>query len=315
MNTFAVVKSTGKRKHADECEDRTHKKYSKGHFFCIDCGNDVFVRRGQKKVWHFAHYCEEAAKKCPHANGGETKEHYDAKHFIANNIGRCEFVVEKCPVCTRRRIFVGKHQGKHQQIHKCQAEVEMRIPGTHRVADVAAISRETGMIVAAIEVFHTHETDSDKRKECAALGIPVLEVTTKEVGRFMPQGGGRIRMSTTRIPLVKCASCTMRECAMKELRTVIDYERWYNDSYQSFHVRKPCVVVCKKEVPRYVSKRKPEYAQEEYLAELEYARCYDKMWYEHEARVNARKRYEMSTMAHTGMYHTKHTHILMIKRA
>jgi hypothetical protein len=80
---------------------------------------------------------------------------------------------------------------------------------------------------------------------------------------------------------------------MKELRTVIDYERWYNDSYQSFHVRKPCVVVCKKEVPRYVSKRKPEYAQEEYLAELEYARCYDKMWYEHEARVNARKRYEM----------------------
>lgn len=299
MNTFAVLKHTKKRIHADECDGKVERKYSKGYFHCIDCGNDVFVRRGKKRSWHFAHYHEEDAKKCPHANGGETKDHYNAKHFVAKNIGICKFAVERCPNCMKRKYFVGRHQGKLQHIDECMAEVEMRIPGTQRIADVAAVNRCTGKIVAAIEIFHTHEVDADKRSECARLGVPILEVTTEEVqwAQSLLEAGasatGSMQLSTTRMESIKCAQCIMRECVLHELQLAIDYERWYNDSCVSFHIRKTKVVECKNPVPDYVLKRVPEYTQDEYLAEVEYGRNYDYMWVYHEARINARKQYDM----------------------
>jgi hypothetical protein len=307
MNTFAVVKSTGKRKHADECEDRTHKKYSKGHFFCIDCGNDVFVRRGQKKVWHFAHYCEEAAKKCPHANGGETKEHYDAKHFIASNIHRCVFAVEKCTACMKRRFFVGRRcdEGNHQHIHECIAEVEKRIPGTKRVADVAAMNSKSGNVVAAIEVFHTHETDSDKRKECAALGIPVLEVTTMEVQRAQAYDASRkprlVQMATTNMLNKRCAECAMRREKMNELKSIIEYEKWHTDSSAEFYgdvswnpvlraaakLRRINAAVLKR------LRKTQSNSVQEYFQELEHEKWYAGIWDLYGKRLDARRNHRM----------------------
>ena len=96
MNVFAIISRTQKRVHANECDNKNELAYPRGHFACIDCGSDVFVRRGKLRVWHFAHYSALDDKKCPHKNGGETLDHYNAKHFIAQNIGRCAFVLQKC---------------------------------------------------------------------------------------------------------------------------------------------------------------------------------------------------------------------------
>jgi len=56
LNVFAVVSRSGKRIHANECNDKNEKEYPRGHFECIDCGNEVFVRRGNLRTWHFAHF-------------------------------------------------------------------------------------------------------------------------------------------------------------------------------------------------------------------------------------------------------------------
>ena len=66
---------------------------------CIDCGCNVFVLREKLRVWHFAHYCVMDDKKCPHKNGSETLDHYNTKHFIAQNITRCVFVLQKLFAC------------------------------------------------------------------------------------------------------------------------------------------------------------------------------------------------------------------------
>ena len=176
MNTFAIVARTEKIIHANECSTDKKQKFSKGHFSCIDCKEDVFVRRGQKRIWHFAHYCDSHERKCTHKNGGETLEHYEAKHWIAKNLHACAFAVEECPTCRRKKCFVAKN---NVLLHKCYAVVERKIPYTNRVADVLVIGPATCKPVAAIEMFHTHETDVEKIRECEAQGIAVLEITTE----------------------------------------------------------------------------------------------------------------------------------------
>lgn len=244
MNTFAVAKHTGKRVHVDECSSNRSVKYAKGSFCCIDCGKDVFIRRGEHRSWHFCHYSKANEQRCPHANGGETKEHYDAKHFVAKNLSQCAFLIEKCPTCKRKKFFVCREQGKHLCIHKCRAEVERRIDGTSRVADVAAISPNTGKVVAAIEIFHTHEVDQAKRVDCARQGIAVLEVTTEEVMRFFGDSlksnrGLQLQLKTTGMRAVHCVECILYLDFIGQVDEVAEYERWHTSLWQQPHFRKP----------------------------------------------------------------------------
>lgn len=118
MNVFAVASHTGKRVHASECDDRGEHAYPKGHFLCVDCGSDVLVRRGRLRAWHFAHYCELEGQRCPRLNGGESVQHYNAKHFIARNMRKCMFVVRMCYGCGKGDFF---------DVGRCYAEVEARI--------------------------------------------------------------------------------------------------------------------------------------------------------------------------------------------
>lgn len=235
MNTFAVAKHTGKRVFAEDFEDRS-TKYSKGYFVCIDCGKEVHLRRGDQRAWHFCHYHEGDRKKCSHANGGETKEHFEAKHFVAKNIRRCAFAIEKCPMCKRRRFFVKKDEGgKLVMIHECKAEVEKKIAGTCRVADVVAIDAATGSIVAAIEILHTHAVDEAKKADCAMQGVVVLEVTTKEVQRCMSILAGNsdlLQLETTCMKRKCCIECKMYEAYARDMESVLSYEAWYTNAWE-----------------------------------------------------------------------------------
>lgn len=196
MNVFAVVRDTEKRIHAEQCGGKGRVVYPKGHFSCIDCSNNVHVKRGDKRAWHFSHYSSKDGAVCPHKNGGETEEHYYAKHFIAQNIHRCVFQTGKCKRCWTKILFPGANQ--------CIAEVEKRIPGTSKVADVLLSSMHKGKARAAVEVFHTHAVDADKRDACRRQGVAILEVTTAEVDAARQLGGssgGAIVMRT-----VDCAN-------------------------------------------------------------------------------------------------------------
>ena len=94
---------------------------------------------------------------------------------------------------------------------------------------MAAIDPATGRHVAAIEVLHTHEVGDEKRSQCAAQGIAVLEVTAREVERVR-----QIRMrcsaapgaelapmvfETTDVQFKQCSRCIM------ETEFVVDWNR------------------------------------------------------------------------------------------
>ena len=218
MNTFATLSKTGKTIHASACNDR--KTYPRSHFTCIDCREDVFVRRGQQRVWHFAHYSNDHERRCPNKNGGETLEHYEAKHWVAKNLHRLAFAVEQCPQCLCKKNFVGCG---NVHVHTCVAEVERQIPGTNRVADVLVIDPKTYKTVAAIEVFHSHETGHDKRNECEAVGVAVLEVTTENINSARNdrnQINNQLLLNdldtTDMNKNVECMECAMAKAFMEE---------------------------------------------------------------------------------------------------
>lgn len=234
MNTFAVGRVTGKRVHAEECGDRLSVKYAKGSFLCIDCGKEVYVRRGEQRAWHFSHYSQRDGSRCPHANGGETLQHYRAKHFVAANLGRCAFAVERCPGCGATRFFVGRNKnGKRVFVHECRAEVERRIMDHHsRVADVAAIDPSTGDVVAAIEIFHTHAVDAAKRQECSRQGIAVLEVNAEDVLAHCKEQQRRgqhfLQLETVGMNLGNdCNACAVKKARLQQMQRRVDWEAWY----------------------------------------------------------------------------------------
>jgi hypothetical protein len=238
MNVFAVVRSSGKRIHARECCERSQRSYPKGHFQCIDCSKNVLVRRGNKRMWHFSHYSSKDGDVCPHKNGGETEEHYSAKHFIAQNIHRCVFWTGSCSMCRARICFPGANL--------CVAEVEKRIPGTNKVADVLLMSRRNrGAAVAAVEVFHTHEVDPSKHDACRRQRVAVLEVTTEEVQRARTRAdgvmdisrpassGSALVMRTVDAKFQLCVSCSMLNSWQRDLhdqqRHWAEYDRLWAD--------------------------------------------------------------------------------------
>lgn len=251
MNTFAISSATGKIVRVRDCADKsTKQKYPKGTFKCIDCSEHVIPRRGDKRIWHFAHYSDQHKGKCPHKNGGETLAHYEAKHWIAENLHRCAFAIEQCPTCNRKKYFVGKKGGV--QLQKCVAEVEKRVPGTHpkftRVADVLCIDPKTYKAVAAIEVFHTHETELDKFRECEALGVTVLEVTTEEIQRakdrhhFWGKKDGELLLTnmdtTTMRKNVECVDCALLHEFRDEQQVAIKFYEFVEDkSWQLIEAR------------------------------------------------------------------------------
>lgn len=236
MQGFAIISSTQKRVHANECDNKNELAYPRGHFACIDCGCDVFVRRGKLRVWHFAHYCALDDKKCPHKNGGETLDHYNAKHFIAQNITKCTFVLEKCFGCWGEKIFVRTINNKRLHACDCVTEVEARIRNTSKIADVALMHPETGRQLAAVEVRHTHEVDADKWVKCMEQGVSVLEVTTREIEHVRSACNAPesvLRFDTTNMQYKLGCKCRMPQEAMtkwfRQIKVWQAYDAYWED--------------------------------------------------------------------------------------
>ncbi len=290
MNTFAIVSNTKKRIHADECDSKRESKFAKGHFRCIDCGNDVFVRRGQKRVWHFAHFQEDDARKCPHANGGETLEHYQAKHFIANNINKCAFAIERCSSCKRFRYFVSRADGRALFVHQCNAEVEKMVPGTKRVADVAIMHPNTGKVMAAIEVLHTHEVDANKWKECASVGVPILEVTTDEFQRVRGawDESSLLQMVTTHMKFTGCDECVLELAWRQELGASVAFEMWYKQIWERYDPQKAAPITQVASKAPYTHKDVLSDMTEAFSNEQRQSESYES-WYEATWRMHWRK--------------------------
>ncbi len=156
-------------------------------------------------------------------------EHYNSKHFIARNIQSCAFAIEKCTNCNVQRCFVSRVNGCSTRMHDIGAEVEKRIQGTNRVADVLMVHTQTHQVLAAVEVKHTHAVDSEKWRDCRNAGVKVLEVTTKEVLRVqgMKHAKGLLMvLEVVDMKMKLCHKCEIEVESMQCMQSQI--EVWNN---------------------------------------------------------------------------------------
>ena len=126
-----------------------------GPFKCIQCSQELTLKQGKIKRWHFSH----KNKKEICNGGGESAIHLAAKMFLEKFITRIRFV-ERC--------VSGNHYRK-VKYNTVKAKQEHRFDNS--VADVAVFN-EKGIMVAILEVKNTHSTTKEG-----------LETRYKKVGR------------------------------------------------------------------------------------------------------------------------------------
>jgi hypothetical protein len=206
-----------------------------GMYKCCDigCGGKVFVKRGIIKSAHFSHHCSIAGAGCPRQNGGETREHYTCKHHIANNLEDYAFIKHQCIKCCVRR---------HYNIDDCRANVEKRVPGSTRTADVL-LTRALHAPPSIVEVFHSHAVDDKKRREMEALGVSVIEVTTEEIEYAISHpstSGAKFVVKTTDYVLGTCFRCEYEAYRLREwqceVERILSIEaHWSNECSKYIH--------------------------------------------------------------------------------
>lgn len=159
---------------------------------------------------------------------------------------RCAFAMELCIRCSKTRYFVGNVKGNPVFFNECQCEVEMRIPGTRRVADIGVVHSQSGCVIAVVEVFHTHAVDTGKLSELKQLGIPVLEVTSENVC-FAMETAKRdnhclLKIKTTQMKYSICEECEvhakkleaqeeLHQSVLQELQLWQSCEHAYQDKW------------------------------------------------------------------------------------
>ena len=244
MNVFALASTSKKRVHASECLENKLTKYAKGCHQCIDCGRDVYVRREKQQAWYFAHFSSCDGQKCPHTDGGETLEHYSAKHFIANNIARCSFQTGECKECRVKQFFsISVEDNTRIAANQCAAEVASLIPGTSEIADILLVHNQSGApggAVAAVEVIHTQGVEATKREACTGQGIPVLEVTTWEVERAQRALNDAMHQDTACQLKVRnlrqyvCNHCYLSKAFQSNIHNQLDVWQEYDNAWAAF---------------------------------------------------------------------------------
>jgi hypothetical protein len=162
-------------------------------YTCFTCKNAVVLRRGNVRVPHFAHLPSQTAK-CSGYAGGETPEHWLAKHYAAKHLSTLEFRIP-CFDCGGTAETVTFKNAEH-------VEVEGRIKHTKRRADILV---KMGKSYYALEVVHHHAMEDKKIAELSDLNVQFFEFSCN----FMEKTSLKVPVQTTN-RLQWCTKCLLQ---------------------------------------------------------------------------------------------------------
>ncbi|CAM9091330.1 unnamed protein product [Laminaria digitata] len=130
---------------------------AEGPFTCLECSQNLVLKQGKIKVFHFAH--RHLSPDC--SGGGESALHKAAKLLVEKYSSRLVFT-GKC--------IAGKHSIARQYING-EPKQEHRYDATKSYsADVAIF--ENGVISAIVEVCASHATTGDSlESRTACVGV------------------------------------------------------------------------------------------------------------------------------------------------
>lgn len=170
-------------------------------YTCLDCGGYLYVKRGKRRIAHFAHYSGAGTNCSP-----ESVMHRAAKRKAAAVLraGIGEFRL-KVP-CSGRLDESGNHI-------KCFRHVDstLKAPRADTVGeevafgpyllDVAALAADA--VVLGIEVFYSHAVNDEKHAYLMAAGIPWFELDASTLLREeMPW-----KISRSSLGDIQCEQC------------------------------------------------------------------------------------------------------------
>jgi glutaredoxin-related protein len=163
-----AINSAGKVVHIKE-------SYRKVRYRCSDtgCRSRLIAKKGPHKAHHFSHYDKTAKQICPSNRKGaiESDNHKCCKKHVGENIHEYAFQRHHCVRCKKWSLY---------DTSGCTAEVEKKVDGSDRIADVR-LTGSTGKVKSIVEILETHLVCKQKHSEMQALGVSVIEVATEEV--------------------------------------------------------------------------------------------------------------------------------------
>ncbi len=161
---LTYAQKNGKLVHVSEVENGL-----KCGCVCPACGEVLIARKGNKVAHHFAH---KSTIECQY--GYQTSLHMVAKKIISEY----------------RRISVPELSLKFPEIYKEELIEKERILNVSEVVlekkvndiipDIILLT-DIGQII--VEIYVTHEVDSEKKKKIKRLGIPAIEINLSEFER------------------------------------------------------------------------------------------------------------------------------------
>lgn len=159
VNLGAINKATGKY-------ETPIFATKKNEYACPDCGQDVILKQGEVRKYHFAHYSSLSSKnqgECSYySHPGESQIHKHAKELlkVALEKKRCT-IWRGCELC---RVKLLTRILKIEKLDTIEVECPFEFTESRKVADVAVLDRET-YIKFIFEIYNTHKTKESDRPE------------------------------------------------------------------------------------------------------------------------------------------------------
>lgn len=140
---------------------------------CPDCASPLIARRGEQRVWHFAHI---AAAECRRA--GETALHRMAKEIISESMS---ILLPAFEVDTGVQSLVVQ-QEREVTFDRIDEEVPQEGFRPDLLATLSANGKAHRLL---IEVYVTHRVDEVKLARLRRNGVSVIEIDLSRVGRTL----------------------------------------------------------------------------------------------------------------------------------
>jgi hypothetical protein len=132
-------------------------------YICMDCGKDVFIRQGNTRIHHFAHYKEEPIEKCNFYNEPNEMQIHKTAQLILKYILETKIPLTigcKCNKCNKIYDYYEIAQIT-DNLTIIQLEHRFIYKDSVKIADVAYL--ENNQICCIFEIYNTHKTHTENR--------------------------------------------------------------------------------------------------------------------------------------------------------
>jgi hypothetical protein len=176
----------------------------KEKYICPECNKDLIIKKGEKRIHHFAHYKDN--KPCNYYNNpNETQIHKDAKlalkQLLENGIKLK--ITRKCSAC---ECNIYNWDVPSLECFNIEIEYRFDYNNSLKIADLAVLDKNN--IYTIFEIYHSHGTIDDARPE------PWFEFDAKHILNNINKTSFNIHC----IRKKKCDNCLQKEY-MNDLET------------------------------------------------------------------------------------------------